>query len=428
MGTEDKMTVDERRKYLGKMKHRYKEAAKKERSGLLDEMEQVTEMSRKGLIRLLNSPDLSRKPRRKQRGNKYGPNVDDAIRVIAESLDYVCAERLKPVLAQMAKQLAEFNELLVNPELIAKLETISIATVGRRLRRIKQDTYRLPRKGPQRTNQVARDIPMGRIPWNEDTPGHFEVDTVYHCGPATIGEYVHTLQMVDVATGWSERVAVLGRSQREMEVGFRLIRNRLPISVIQLHMDNGSEFLNDHIIRCWKAAASGLDFMRSRAYQKNDNRFIEQKNATLVRAYLGQERLDTRIQCQKLNELYDKMWLYYNFFQPVMKLKEKQALEHTDGTFKVKHRHDIARTPFDRLCNTTAINKDTQEKLSALRDRTNPRQLRRDIYHGLDDILSQNNRNLSDNANENPGNTERPTCQAPFIKEGEMVPVTLSFD
>jgi len=428
MRIEDRMTVDERRKYLSKMKQRYEGADRKERGGLLDEMEHVTELCRKTLIRLLNSPDLARKPRRKQRGRKYGPEVDDAIRVIAESLDYICAERLKPVLAQMAKHLAEFNELQVSPELIAKLETIGTATVGRILRRVRQDTYRLPRKGPQRTNQVAREIPMGRIPWNEDEPGHFEVDTVHHCGQATVGEYVYTLQMVDVATGWSERVAVLGRSQREMEGGFKHIRNRLPIPVIQLHIDNGNEFLNDHIIRCWKEAANGLDFMRSRPYHKNDNRFVEQKNATLVRAYLGEARLDTRIQCQKLNELYDKMWLYYNFFQPVMRLQTKQSLLQDNGTLKVKHRHDLAQTPFQRLCNTTAISKEAQEKLRVLREQTNPRQLRREIYQLLDDMLSPVEQRFIPDVNENERANERPTDQVSYVEEGGMVPVTLSND
>lgn len=175
------------------------------------------------------------------------------------------------------------------PELIAQLEEIGVATVGRILRRVRQDTYQLPRKGPERANQVAREIPMGRLPWDEAEPGHFEVDLVHHCGQATVGDYVHTFQMVDTATGWSERVAVLGRSQQEMEKGFKHIQARLPIPIVQLHVDNGSEFLNNHLIRCWKEAAKGLQLMRSRPYQKNDNRFVEQKNATLVRAYL--ERL-----------------------------------------------------------------------------------------------------------------------------------------
>jgi transposase InsO family protein len=397
MLVEDKMRVDERRKYLALMKRRYELAGRRERGQLLDEMEKVTDMHRKALVRLLNASDLSRKPRRKQRGGKYGAMVRDAIRVIAESLDYVCAERLKPALPTMARHLTKMGEMRASPELIAQLEEISIASVGRVLRRLGQDTYRLPRKGPERASQLAREIPMGRLPWDEKQPGHFEVDTVHHCGAATVGEYVHTVQMVDVATGWSERIATMGRGQRDMEIGFKRIRIRLPMPVIQLHIDNGSEFLNNHFVRCWKEAANGLKLMRSRPYQKNDNRMVEQKNSTLVRAYVGDERLDTSLQCEKLNELYDKMWLYYNFFQPVMRLKEKQALVQADGTYKVKHRYDIAQTPFERLCATEAISQETKVKLTALRDRTNPRQLRREIYHLLDELLNMADKKAIDN-------------------------------
>lgn len=388
MRVDEGMTVDERRKYLGLMKRRYELAGRRERGQLLDEMEKVTGMHRKALIRLLNAADLVRKPRRRQRGRKYGVKVYDAIRVIAESLDYVCAERLKPALSPMARHLTKMGEMHASSELIAQLEEISVASVGRALKRLGRDTYRLPRKGPERANQLAREIPMGRLPWDEKQPGHFEVDTVHHCGLATVGEYVHTVQMVDVATGWSERIATMGRGQREMEIGFKRIAARLPMRIIQLHFDNGSEFLNNHIVRCWKEAANGLKLMRSRPYQKNDNRLVEQKNSTLVRAYVGQERLDSRLQCEKLNELYDKMWLYYNFFQPVMRLKEKQAFVQSNGSYKVRHKHDIAQTPLERLCATDAISQENRAKLTALRDRTNPRNLRQEIYQLLDELLN----------------------------------------
>lgn len=384
----EEMGVDDRRKYLSRMKRRYEAAGRIERGLLLDEMEQVTEMHRNSIIRLLSLPEPSRKLRVKERGCEYGPEVDDAIRVIAESLDYVCAERLTPILPEMARHLSEFGEMQASPELIAQLKGMGVATVGRILRRVRQDTYRLPRKGPERANQLAKEIPMGRIPWNEDEPGHFETDLVHHCGESTAGEYVHTLQMIDVATGWSERVAVLGRSQREMEIGFKRIQARLPIPIIRLHPDNGSEFLNHHIIRCWKEAAKGLELMRSRPFHKNDNRFVEQKNSSLVRAYLGKDRFDTPAQCERMNHLYDKMWLYYNFFQPVMRLKEKRASIGEDGLYKVKHKHDVAQTPFQRLCKTTAISQEEKDKLTLLRDGTNPRELRREIYRLLDELLT----------------------------------------
>jgi hypothetical protein len=195
--------------------------------------------------------------------------------------------------------------------------------------------------------------------------------------------------MIDVLTGWSERRAVLGRSYLVMEDAFRYILARLPFPVKEIHPDNGSEFFNHHMLRFWGEMIRGVRLSRSRPYQKNDNRFVEQKNAPLVRAYLGHERLDTVAQTLAVNRLYDEMWLYYNFFQPVLRLTEKVVVPGADGRLtRIKRRHDQARTPFDRLCDTDAILPEHRELLEALRDQTNPRQLRRDIYDLLDQVFA----------------------------------------
>jgi len=228
MSNEDRMNIDERRKYLRKMKKRYAQAPTREEKGqLLDEMQVVTELHRKSLTRLVNG-SLERQPRQGQRGRTYGPEVQYALSIIAESLDYLCAERLTPNLVWMANHLASHGELVVSPPLLEKLDQISISTVQRVLARIPRDKPRLPRKGPQRTRQITQGIPMKRIPWDVQQPGHFEVDLVHHCGPTASGEYVCTLQMIDVATGWSERRAVLGRSYLVMEDAFRYILTQLP--------------------------------------------------------------------------------------------------------------------------------------------------------------------------------------------------------
>ena len=388
MTAEEKMTVDERRKYLRTMKKRYVKAGRKKRGQLLDEMEAVTGMHRKSLLRLMNG-SLERKRRCRQRGCTYGPQVDDALRVIADSLDNICPERLTPNLVWMAEHLARHGEMEVSQALLKQLGQISISTVGRRLKRTKQDQPRLPRRRSPRTGKLRQEIPMTRIPWDEQEPGHFEVDLVHHCGPLAEGEYVHTLQMIDIATGWSERRAVLGRSYLVMEDAFRHIVARLPFGVREIHPDNGSEFLNSHLIRFWNEAVKGVQLSRSRPCQKNDNRFVEQKNATLVRAFLGDDRLDTVAQTLAVNWLYDKMWRYYNLFQPVMRLKEKIVDPNADGhSTRIKRRFDDARTPFDRLCTTDAISQVHKAHLTALREQTNPRQLRQEIYALLDYIFS----------------------------------------
>jgi hypothetical protein len=419
MSTDDEMSIDERRKYLGRMKKRYAQATRKERSQLLDEMEAVTDLHRKSLIRLMNG-SLERKPRRKQRGCRYRSDVDDALRVIAESLDYICAERLTPNLAWTAEHLAAHGELETTPQLLEQLSQISVSSVRRRLARLQP---RLPRKGPERANQVTRDVPMKRIPWNEPEPGHFEVDLVHHCGPSASGEYVHTLQLVDVATGWSERVAVLGRSYRVMKAGFERCLERLPFPVLELHPDNGNEFFNHHLLRFFRDIVQDIELSRSRPYHKNDNRNVEQKNSTLVRAYLGYDRLDTVDQTRVLNLLYDKMWLYYNFFQPVMHLTQKIITPVEGQPARVKRRYDPAQTPFDRLCATHAIANPERQRLQALRDQTNPRQLRQEIYGLLDHLFTL--------PCATPGITEDvyQTLVMPLtLSKGEDALVTLSFD
>ena len=322
MSNEEEMTIDERYKYLRKVQKRYRQAKRSEQSQLLTEMEAVTGLHRKSLVRLMKG-NLKRQVRRKERGRVYGAEVDDAVRVIAESLDYICPERMTPNLVWMAQVLSKHGELEVRPELVSQLEQISVSTVGRLMKRLRQDEPRLPRKGPEQANKVGREIPVRRLAWDEAEPGHFEVDLVHHCGPSASGQYIHTLQMVDVTTGWSERVAILGRSYVVTQDGFRRILARLPFPVKEIHPDNGSEFINQHLVRFWKDMIKGVQLSRSRAYRKNDNRFVEQKNSTLVRAYLGFDRLDSMAQTRLLNQLYDKMWLYYNFFQPVMRLSEK---------------------------------------------------------------------------------------------------------
>jgi len=398
MATEEKLMVDDRFKYLRRMKGRYARASREERSQLLDEMEAFTGMHRKSLIRSMNS-DVKRKPRRRQRGSTYGPEVRDALRVISRGLDGICAERLTPNLVWLAEHMAVHGELDVSQDLLEKLGHISVSTVKRILRSVCQDRPRLPRRRPKQRSSWLSEVPMKRIPWDLKEPGHFEVDLVHHCGPTAAGEYVCTIQMIDVTTGWSERVAVLGRSYLVMRDGFHRILDRLPFPVQEIHPDNGSEFFNNHMRRFWNDKLQDLQLSRSRPYRKNDNRFVEQKNSTLVRAYLGYDRFDTVAQTRAANILYDRMWLYYNFFQPVMRMSEK-IIDRTseDNTFRVKRRYDNARTPFDRLCATKAISDHLQDQLEMLRVQTSIIQLHEEIYRLMDSLFAL--------PNATPGTTE----------------------
>jgi len=422
MSINDQMTINERRKYLHKMQKRYKKASEKDRSKLLDEMQEITGLHRKSLLRLINR-DLSRKPRRRQRGRTYGIEVHRALQVIAESFDYPCAERLRPNLVWMAKHLEVHGELDLSPTLIHQLGKISVSTIRRILKRLGRDKPRLPRKNPKDANRYRRNVPTRRIPWNEQTPGHFEADLVHHCGVSASGQYVHTLQMIDVATGWSERVAILGRSYLVMQDAFWRILSRLPFPVLEIHPDNGGEFFNAHLISFWEDTIKGAELSRSRPYFKNDNRFVEQKNSTEIRAYVGYDRLDTVDQTNLLNQLYDKLWLYYNLFQPVMRIKEKITVPTKNGVHRIKRRYDDAKTPFDRLCATGKLDPANCKLLEQLRQDTNPRKLRSEIYQHLDKL------HRLPNASEKQSEDVYQTLfELPKSMKGEDISVTLSND
>ena len=161
-----------------------------------------------------------------------------------------------------------------------------------------------------------------------------------------------------------------------MEDGFKRILKRLPFPVVELHPDNGAEFFNAFMLKFWRETLKEVQLSRSRPFQKNDNRFVEENNFSLVRAYRGYQRLDTAEQTKVLNQLYDQLWLYHNFFQPVMRLKEKIP---TENPLHPKRIYDQAQTPFERLCAKGVLSSDQTRQLQALRTDTNPRQLRRSI-------------------------------------------------
>lgn len=375
MSETDEMNIDERRKYLHKMRLRYWQAKDKTKRGkLLDEIQEVTGLHRKSLLRLLHG-ELVRKPRKKQRGKTYGTEVDIALAKIARSLDYPCAERLKPNLGWMADHLQAHGEINLNAGVREQLNTISVSSVRRRLPVLQRITDRIARqkKAANRTFAERQSIPIRRIDWQEQCPGHFETDLVHHCGVSADGQYVHTLQILDVASGWSECVAVLGRSYLVMQDGFEHISSRLPFEIHEIHPDNGAEFLNIHMLNYWRDKVKA-EVSRSRPFHKNDNRFVEENNASFVRAYVGYARLDTVAQTQLLNQLYDKLWIYHNLFQPVMRLSEKQWHDQ-----KLKRIYDQALPPLDRLCKTHALSSKKKQELITLRQNTNPMKLRLDI-------------------------------------------------
>jgi len=383
MSEKDAMKVDERRKYLHKMWGRYRDATKQAKSKMLDDMEHVTGMHRKSIIRILNGR-LSRKKRARERGPTYGARVMNAVRIISKSLDHPCAERLKPNLVFMAKHMRTHDQLSVDKNLLMKLETISISTLKRVLSNINKSKEKISGKRfPKRKrNTIKASFPMRRIPYDIPEPGHFEVDLVLHCDENHSGEYIHTIQMTDVATGWCEIQAVFGRSYRVMQDGFECMLEDLPIPVIEIHPDNGNEFFNQHLLRFWQEKVPSLDISRSRPYHKNDNRFVEENNGSLVRAYIGHGRLDNLRQLLILREIYKDLTYYHNFFQPVMKTIQKVYVD------EIHYRRvfDQARPPLDRLAGTFALPDAQIRSLFGLRNQINILALRERLEKNINKL------------------------------------------
>jgi len=383
----DEMSIDERYQYLSRMQKQYQEADRKTKGALLDHMVIYTGMHRKSVIRRLNS-SLERRPRHRERGKIYGPEVDVTLCTIWEALDYGCALRLHPNLVSTGQWLAQHGELRWSPTLERQLATISVSTIARHLPPPPPEAR--ARRPTAPLNRFQQAIPAGRIPRDIAEPGHLEIDLVHHCGASTQGEYVHTVQLIDVATGWSARRAILGRSHTATVDGLAFMFAQLPFPVLEVHPDNGSEFLNAHVLAFLAQEYPTVLCSRSRPATPNDNRLVEEKNGSVVRRWVGDRRLDTVQQTRLLNTIYDKLYVYHNYVIPVLKQTAKVWCPPTeDRQGYVKRSHDPATTPLERLCALEdAAYTASCHALRQHRQQINPLQLRRDILHALDRLFS----------------------------------------
>ncbi|NPA93749.1 MAG: transposase family protein [Chloroflexi bacterium] len=309
------MRIDERRKVLRRIQPRYGRASRKARSRMLDELQAITGLHRKSLIRLLRG-DLRRKPRTRQRGPTDGPKVREAIRLWAQALDYPCAERLQPVRVPTAQHLARHGHLDLDAEAEAALARVSGCTVRRIVGPVRRQPDRLARPpallgGGRRCTK--RFPPTDRVPADVAEPGPLEVDTVHHAGPSTQGLYVVTRVWTDVATGWVASQAMLGTRGQAARHAFAALKARLPFPIRRIHTDNGPEFLNA-LLLAW-AQQHAIPLERGRPYHKNDQRFVEENNGSHVRAYIGHGRPDTVAHVQALNRLYRRLDFYHNVFR-----------------------------------------------------------------------------------------------------------------
>jgi hypothetical protein len=229
------------------------------------------------------------------------------------------------------------------------------------------------RQGTKPGSILKRQIPIRTFAeWDDRRPGFCEVDLVAHDGGSGAGEFCQTLDLVCVATGWTEMRALPTKAQRWVFEALVDIREALPFPLLGLDSDNGGEFINTELFRYCEQ--EGITFTRTRPYRKNDNCFVEQKNWPVVRQQVGYLRYDTPGELQALRELYRYLRLYVNFFQPQMKLTSK-----TRRGAKVSKTFDTARTPYQRVLESPDIADQAKEALRETYLGLNPAQLKRDI-------------------------------------------------
>jgi hypothetical protein len=363
---------------------RYKRLRKELRSFLLDHYCEVTGYNRKYAITKLNHCHIKKFKRKPGRPSLYNQEfVVKPLCAIWRASERPCSVRLKVILQEWMP----FMDPPIHPAVKRILLKISPATIDRVLRpyRLGDNRRRHCRTKPGKL--IKSRIPIRQNQWDEKRPGFLEADTVAHCGSTLLGEFVNTIDTVDIASGWTEQRAVFGKSKHQVVDQIQDIEQSLPFPLRGFDSDNGNEFLNYTLMKYFTVCRDDpVQFTRSRPYHKNDNAHIEQKNWTHVRYWFGYYRFDRPEIVPLFNDLYKNEWrLYHNFFLPSVKLLSK----HRIGSRWIK-KHDTPQTPFRRLMRSRRVPLHVKRLLLNQFQQLNPFELKAKINVKLKHIFQQN--------------------------------------
>jgi len=345
----------------------YKRARKRGKTILLNKLNKTTGYSRKHLMEILPNPPLKRRIKR----HRISPYVSvfKSLKKLWAVGNYACGERLAPMIPTYLSALKRHEHWVVSKEEHVLLCRISASTIDRMLKHEKRKVNLKSRSRTKPGSLLTHQIPIRTFAdWTEKKPGFLEIDTVHHCTENNKGDYIHTLDTTDVFTGWNECRAFMGKSESHTVEGLEIIRKRLPFLLLGIDFDTGGEFVNWHLIRYSKR--NRITYTRAREEKKNDQNYIEQQNFSVVRRFVGYQRLDTYKQLRILNTLYDLLSDYQNFFQPVMRLKEKVR----NGT-RLTRRYDKPKTAYQRILEYPGTSVDVKKKLRKRFLKLNPRKL-----------------------------------------------------
>jgi len=338
------------------LRKRYQVSSKEEKTRILDEFTELTGFHRKHAVRLLGSHPLNHEPKQGHGRRIYDEAVREALIITWEAGDRICGKRLKAILPTLVEALERHGHLHLDLEVRRRLLLASAATLDRLLQPIRKKAkpHTRKRSRPKKASQIIRIRTFSD--WNDPPPGYLEIDFVEHNGGSTAGAYIHSLVVVDICSEWIEAIPLLAKSQALVVEAIEVISQQLPFHILGIDSDNDSAFINDTLLSYCQE--KGIEFTRSRAYRKNDQAWIEQKNGAVIRRFVGHDRYAGIVAGQALGHLYQAGRLYVNYFQPSFKLLGKEKL-----ASKVKKYYGKPMTPCERLLNHSAVPGEVKKKL-----------------------------------------------------------------
>jgi len=378
---------------LPKMRWRYGKRGKKGKTVLINELCEQWGYERKHAIKLLNGTFFQKKKTKRKRGRpaRYGKEVIEVLLFLAKASDWPCGKRLAVIKTLWLPYYEEAHGKL-EPEIREQLKSISAAQIDRLLA-----PYKVKRgKSWTKPGSILKtQIPIRTDNWDVTMPGFFEADTVAHCGGSLEESFIWSLTFTDIYSQWTCNRATWNKGAAGVVEAIACIEKNLPFEILGFDSDNGSEFLNYHLIDYFHKRPKKVGFTRSRPYHKNDNAYVEQKNYTHVRHLLGYDRLEDPEMIPLINELYREVWEpYNNFFMPCMKLIKKER----HGS-KIKRLHDKPLTPCDRLLQSSHLSEEIKEELRLKRASLNPIELKKLLEQLLRKIFAHQKTFLAKQAN-----------------------------
>lgn len=363
--------------YLKGLKSRYLKGNRATKKLILDELCHLKNCHRKHAIRLMTRTAIGYRDKPSGRKKIYNSvNLSEALKHLWLASDQMCGARLKAAIPLWLPHF-EMNPPLSNEDKL-KLLTMSERTINRLLKPFRA---RYPKRlgGTKPGSLLKNQIAIKTDQWDESSPGFVEGDTVAHCGTNLLGNFVWSLTLTDIYSGWTENRAVWNKGAHGVLKQIESIEVALPFELLGFDSDNGSEFLNWHLLRYFQKREKSPQFTRSRPYHKGDNAHVEQKNWTHVRQIFGYERFSNPMLVDLMNDLYkNELSLLHNYFYPAMKIQNKCR----DGA-KLKKYYDKPQTPYQRLLRSDKISNQKKEELKNIFQTLNPFELRKNIQKKL---------------------------------------------